>query len=315
MVCLDRHVRGHALAGLLTLALSPATEVGMTPASVPVRLCAFALLGPVLALSLTACRTAPTPTSTASAGQHAAATGKAAGYLGKDAVPDSVRLVPPPPAAGSPGMMLDEAISRQALALRDTPRFAQATRDADLSFPAGAGQFACALGFNVDAERTPHLYRLLERSRIDASAATRAAKNLYQRPRPFTVNDQPTCTPEDEAGLRNNGSYPSGHSAIGWAWALILSEIDPAHADAIQARGRNYAESRLVCNVHWQSDVIQGRHLGSAAVARLHDNAEFRADLDAARVEIAQARAAGAQPPADCAAQEEALKLRPESAL
>jgi len=289
----------------------------MTPTSVPVRLCASALLAAALTLSLAACRSAPTPAGAATAGPHAAmaGTGKAAGYLGNTAVPDSVRLVPPPPAAGSPGMALDEAISRQALALRDTPRFAQATRDADLSFPAGAKQFACALGFEVDAERTPHLYRLLERSRIDASAATRAAKNLYQRPRPFTVNDQPTCTPEDEAGLRNNGSYPSGHSAIGWAWALILSEIDPAHADAIQARGRNYAESRLVCNVHWQSDVIQGRHLGSAAVARLHDNAEFRADLDAARTEIAQARAAGWQAPPDCAAQEEALKLRPESAL
>ncbi|HEY0333531.1 MAG TPA: phosphatase PAP2 family protein [Stenotrophomonas sp.] len=279
----------------------------MTPASVPARACAVALLGATLALSLTACKTSA---SAVDSGQE-----KAIGYLDGAAVPDSLQLVPPPPAPGSPGMALDEAVSAQALVLHGTARFAQATRDADLSFPSGANQFACALGVPVDAARTPHLYRLLERSRIDASAATKAAKSRYQRPRPFTVNGQPTCTPHDEDGLRNNGSYPSGHSAIGWGWALILSEIDPLHADAIQVRGRNFAESRLVCNVHWQSDILQGRHLGAAAVARLHDNAAFRADLEAARKEIASARAAGLRPSQDCATEVETLKQRPESAL
>ena len=37
----------------------------------------------------------------------------------------------------------------------------------------------------------------------------------YQRARPFVENGAPTCTPEDEADLRGNGSYPSGHTAIG----------------------------------------------------------------------------------------------------
>jgi len=262
-----------------------------------------------LALALAACHSPGQPRA-----DNATPT-KAVGYLDKADAPDSLRLVPPPPAAGSPGMALDEAVSRQALALRGTPRFAQATRDADLAFPAGASQFACALGVPVDLEHTPHLYRLLERSRIDASAATKAAKNQYQRARPFMVNGQPTCSPEDEDSLRHNGSYPSGHSAIGWAWALILTEADPTHADALLERGRNYAESRLVCNVHWQSDILEGRHMGAAAVARLHDNAQFRADLEAARMEITRARAAGLAPAADCAAQAEVLKQRPESAL
>lgn len=255
----------------------------------------------------------------ASPGAHAptdaASPAKAIGYLDGAEAPDSLALVPPPPAPGSPGMALDEAVSRQALALHGTPRFEQATRDADLSFPAGASQFACALGVPVDAVRTPHLYRLLERSRLDASAATRMAKNHYQRPRPFMLNGEPTCTPEEEAGLRGNGSYPSGHSAIGWAWALILVEADPSRTDALLDRGRNYAESRLVCNVHWQSDVLEGRHMGAAAVARLHDNAQFRADLAAARGEIAAARAAGLKPDADCQAQARVLEVHPESAL
>ncbi len=264
-----------------------------------------------LLLALSAC-TASTPRATP---VEAAATTRAPGYLAADAVPDSLALVPAPPAPGSAGFALDEQVNREALALRGSARFEQAHRDAELGFPEGANQFACALDLDVDAQRTPALYRLLERSRADASAATRAAKQHYQRPRPFTRNNAPTCTPEDEADLRGNGSYPSGHTAIGWAWALILSQIAPDRADAIQARGRNYGESRLVCNVHWQSDVLQGRFMGAAAVARLHDNAAFNSDLLAARREIAAARRAGLHSARDCTAEEAVLKVRPASAL
>jgi acid phosphatase (class A) len=265
----------------------------------------------LISLALTGCSS--TPHTTAGSAHEGEA--KAIGYLAANAVPDSLALVPPPPAAGSAGFALDEAVSRQALTLRGTPRFVQATRDAELSFPTGADHFACAVGVPIDRQHTPHLYTLLERSRIDASAATKAAKNHYQRPRPFMLNNQPTCTPDDEAGLRKNGSYPSGHTSIGWTWALILSEIDPAHADAIQARGRNYGESRLVCNVHWQSDILEGRFMGAATVARLHDDAVFRSDLAAARREIAAVRAQGLKPTQDCAAEIEVLKVRPDSAL
>ena len=264
-----------------------------------------------VALSLAGCTaTASRPTAV-----EANVTTKAVGYLDAAAVPASLALVPAPPVAGSAGFALDEQVSREARALRGTPRFAQATRDAGLGFPEGANQFSCAIGLDVDAQRTPALYRLLERSRIDASAATRVAKKHHQRPRPFMVNGEPTCTPEDEAGLRGNGSYPSGHTSIGWAWALLLSEIVPDRADAIIARGRNYGESRLVCNVHWQSDILEGRFMGAAAVARLHDNPMFQRDLLAARREIDAARRAGQQSSRDCAAEEAVLQVRPQSAL
>ena len=276
---------------------------------------ATALLRPLLTTALlgglAGCASVPAPATPV----EAVVVTKAVGYLAADAVPDSLALVPAPPLAGSAGFALDEQVSREARALRGTPRFAQAQRDAELGFPEGANQFACAIGLDVDAQKTPALYGLLERSRIDASAATRAAKHQYQRARPFMVNGEPTCTPGDEEGLRRNGSYPSGHTSIGWAWALILSEIVPERADAIQARGRNYGESRLVCNVHWQSDILEGRFMGAAAVARLHDNPDFNRDLLAARKEVAAARKAGASASRDCVAEEAVLKVRPQSAL
>jgi len=282
------------------------------------RTLALPLLPALLAcLFLPGCSQTTRPQAQAAVSQpvEATATTRASGYLAANAVPASVQLVPSPPQPGSAGQALDDQVSQQARALRGTPRFAQAERDAELGFPEGANQFACAIDMDVDAAATPALYRLLERSRIDASAATRAAKHLYQRPRPFMVNGEPTCTPADEDALRRNGSYPSGHTAIGWAWALILAEVVPDRADAILARGRDYGESRLVCNVHWQSDILQGRFMGAAAVARLHDNATFQQDLLAARREIAAARKAGRHASRDCAGEQAVLKVRPESAL
>jgi acid phosphatase (class A) len=73
---------------------------------------------------------------------------------------------------------------------------------------------------------------------------------------------------------------------VGWAWALILTELFPDHADAITKRGWEYGISRMVCNVHWHSDVVAGRTMGAATVARLHADREFVADLEAAKREV-----------------------------
>ena len=99
-------------------------------------------------------------------------------------------------------------------------------------------------------------------------------------------NGESICTPDDESALRTDGSYPSGHTSVGWAWALILSEIAPNQQDQILQRGVEYGKSRNICNVHWHSDVQAGQHIGAATVARLHANPVFRADLRAAREEV-----------------------------
>ncbi|QBH05560.1 acid phosphatase [Xanthomonas oryzae] len=232
------------------------------------------------------------------------------GYLEKSELPDSLQLVPPPPQDDSAALANDETVSKAMLALRGTPRWELAAQDAVLRFPAAATHFSCALGIQIDQASTPHLVRVLERSMRDASTATSAAKARYQRPRPFMRNAQPMCTPDDDAALRKNGSYPSGHTAIGWTWGLILSEIAPAHRDALLARGRAFGDSRLVCNVHWQSDVTQGRMVGAAVVAALHGNPAFQKDLAAAHREIekAQAKQPTAAAAAACNAEREALE-------
>jgi acid phosphatase (class A) len=240
--------------------------------------------------------------------------GVLAGYLPKAALPDSLALLPPPPAAGSAAAALDEEIARAALALRDTPRWTLARMDADLSFPWAAGDFSCALGVPITQQDTPRLYVLLRRIASDAGAATGAAKDKYMHARPFMQDGQPTCRPEDDSILRANGSYPSGHTSIGWAWALVLAEASPDQSGAILVRGRAFGESRLVCNVHWASDVIEGRFIGAATVSRLHAEPAFLADLEAAKAELTAARAKNLAPRRDCKFEADALAQTPSQA-
>jgi acid phosphatase (class A) len=233
--------------------------------------------------------------------------GPQAGYVASAALPDSAALLPPPPSAGSVAQSLDEAVKKKMLALRGTPRWNLAAEDANTEFPEAAGIFSCALNAPISEKDTPHLYLLLRRTLADAGASTDKGKIKYHRPRPFLVNNQPTCTPNLEKYMISSGSYPSGHSTAGWAWALILSEIAPGRTDAVLARGLAFGESRLVCNAHWYSDVVAGRVMGAGTVARLHADPVFRADLEAAKAEFAALSRRGLHPQRDCAAEAAAL--------
>ncbi|QEM70233.1 phosphatase PAP2 family protein [Geobacter sp. FeAm09] len=235
--------------------------------------------------------------------------GRVQGYLPSGSLPDMVALIPPPPAAGSTAFALDQETGRASFPLRDSARWALAVQDADLSFPAAAESFSCVLNARISEQDTPRLFRLLRRTLADAGNAVSRPKDTYKRPRPFMVNGERICTPDYEQRLRTSGSYPSGHTTAGWAWALILSEIAPERAEAILVRGRAYGQSRIVCNVHWLSDVNEGRTVAAAVVARLHTDPAFRADLEAARAELAAVRAKGLAPVRDCRAEAEALAL------
>ncbi|MCH7228532.1 phosphatase PAP2 family protein [Haloferula sp. A504] len=208
------------------------------------------------------------------------------GYLAEGEVPNSLTLLPPPPEDGSAALALDQQMAAHYVALEDEARKAQAIQDNILAFPQATEAFNSILEQPISEETTPHAYMILRRTLADAGLSTYAAKNHYQRPRPFMVNDTPVLTPDEEEALRKDGSYPSGHTAVGWAWALILTELFPEQSDAILKRGKEFGISRLVCNAHWHSDVAAGRTMGAATVARLHANAGFLVDLEAAKQEL-----------------------------
>lgn len=229
------------------------------------------------------------------------------GYLPAGASPDSLLLNPPPPAAGSPADARDVAAANAALALNGTPRWTLATQDALLSQATGGETFSCAAGFKIDAVSTPKLNALLLRTASDLGRSTSATKRKYMRPRPFRVNGKPMCTPDQDGLLRGDGSYPSGHSALGWGWGLVLAQAIPDRAAQLVARGRAFGDSRRICNVHWLSDVEEGRIVASAVVARLNAEPAFQADVAAARAEAAALKERN--PGGDCAAEAALLAL------
>jgi acid phosphatase (class A) len=291
-----------AAALMITLFAGCASTGGTAPAEPSKPSQSGASAAPGDSTPTTASHSAPTPVPEVRPGFLA-------GYLAAGEAPDSLALLPPPPADDSAAKAADVEAYRTTRALRDTARWQLATQDADLNFPGAAGTYSCALGAPITEAATPRLYTLLRRTLTDGGAATGPAKRAHFRRRPFAEFNEASCSPNDETYLRNDGSYPSGHTSLGWTWALVLAELAPDHDDAILARGLAYGQSRIICGVHWQSDVNAGRIVGSGVVARLHDDPVFRADFEAARQEVAAARAKQLQPSRDCAAEAAALAI------
>ena len=74
-----------------------------------------------------------------------------------------------------------------------------------------------------------------------------------------------------------------------------MSQLALKSAEALLARGRAYARSRMVCNVQWMSYAEAGMAAGVAAFTRLQNNELFQANAAAARAESALASTPGAK--------------------
>ncbi len=211
-----------------------------------------------------------------------------------DQVPNSLQLLPGPPDPASVAFLYDQARYNWGKMQRNTPRGEQAFQDARIGGQHLPDAFSEAFGININPQDTPEIYKLIVGMREDAGdLATRAAKDYYNRQRPFSFYGEMTCNPEQQEELSTNGSYPSGHTSIGWATALVLSEINPDRINDILQRGYQMGESRVICGYHFQSDVDAGRITGAGVVARLHADPGFNAQLEKAKKEFAGLKKAG----------------------
>ena len=139
----------------------------------------------------------------------------------------------------------------------------------------------------LSKEKTPEIYALINRMKEDAgSYATRCTKNTYKRMRPYALYNEPTSVPEAEEGLRNNGSYVSGHSATGIAVAMVLATINPERQNQLYKRGLDFGDSRWIVGFHHYSDVKAGQMVGALVLPALLNNEEFRTQLFKARAEF-----------------------------
>lgn len=203
------------------------------------------------------------------------------GYLG-DAADKTIGLVGPAPIPGSPRAEADRAIFRATRAMKDTPRWAMA--QADFNERTVVSNMSCAIGTKMDLAALPATTKLILHMAPDILRGVNAPKASFARPRPYKVDPGEICgvLPASE----DNFDYPSGHSAWGWAVALVLAEMLPERADAILARGQAVGDGRAICGVHNYSSVVAGQSIAAAIVAAEHSKPEFQADFAAAKVEL-----------------------------
>jgi len=232
------------------------------------------------------------------------------GYLTPQTAPDVSRVLPPPPAEGGERQMQDLAIFRATRALQGSPRWALATEDVSYAVPYLLKAFSCAAGVQMTADNAPKTALLIRRVLRDSSVTSNGAKQVFQRKRPYLYVDGPICVAKTD-DLAATPDYPSGHSTLSWATGLVLAELMPDHSTALLTRARGYGESRIVCGVHTLSAVEAGRSTGAATVAAEHGSAEFRADLEAARAELAALRSTAPAPAAQACATETGLIVKP----
>lgn len=208
---------------------------------------------------------------------------------------DAEALIGGPPAPGS----AQDRADRAAFAVppdTDSPRWHEARMQVLQFGPETQTQLGCAAGRTIGPDTTPATNRLLARSLADLHPLVDAAKAGHARRRPFMVlPDSRSCDFRSLGPLgRINGgtlswSWPSGHAAQGRLIALVLADLLPAERPQLMAWGDRLGSNRVVCRVHWPSDVAAGRRIADAVHARLAALPEWQADAAAARAELAAA--------------------------
>lgn len=237
---------------------------------------------------------------------EAARTIEAKGYLTGPLIRSLADATPPPPAAGSPTDLADKARSSRFRTLEDSDRWLLATAHAELRPPLALQHFDCVLGVRLGSAATPNLNRLMQRLFEDSDAAAELVKTRGFRSRP--VGDDPErrpCQRISEPG-RKSASYPSGSSTVATVYGEAFAALDPERAPEVRRIAHEMGLSRLVCGMHYPSDVAAGEVLGKTVFDAAAATPGFNADLVAARAELAAARATGLTSPG-CASERLAL--------
>jgi acid phosphatase (class A) len=188
------------------------------------------------------------------------------------------RYLPPPPDAATTSREMDEL---HAIAARSTADDrAVAKRDAENETPT---IFNDAAGF--DLASSPQTFKLLTLVGDEEEDDTKDAKAYFHRDRPYAAEPAiKTCTPVKPGKAAN--SYPSGHATRAFSMGVVLSALMPAKSQVILARSAQYAERRLVCGVHYRSDIVAGQQFGTILALRLMEKPEFRTLMAAAQAEL-----------------------------
>ncbi|HEY6766904.1 MAG TPA: phosphatase PAP2 family protein [Candidatus Sulfotelmatobacter sp.] len=197
-----------------------------------------------------------------------------------DPVPLHLNLIlSPPPARDSATTAAELTELHRIEAARTPAQIAQARTD---DHEEDIFLFETVLGQGFTAEALPITASLSDNVRKEESAAGGLLKKLYHRPRPYQVDStlHPVCPLNPEPT-----SYPSGHSLSGYLLAFTLVQLVPEKRQQILDRADDYVHNRLICGVHYASDVEASRRVAYAIFGAMEASPDFQRDLADAREE------------------------------
>jgi acid phosphatase (class A) len=151
--------------------------------------------------------------------------------------------------------------------------------------------FRDVLGDGFTAARLPQTAVLADHVKRQEAVAGSPTKTAFQRVRPYNLDTtlHPVCKTKTK-----NDSYPSGHALAGYLAALTLVDLVPEKRDAILQRADEYAHNRLVCGVHYPTDIEASKLLAYATHAAMLDTPAYQQEEAAARIEVRKLLGLGA---------------------
>lgn len=184
-----------------------------------------------------------------------------------------------------------------------------ATAHAELRAPWAAQHFDCALDTRLAERPRPALSRVMGRLTADVVALARqslAGAGAHRASRPFEAIEGVEPCERTTAASRAAPSSPATGAVLAGAYGEMFAALAPDAADAARRTAREIGWSRAVCRMNWPADVEAGLELGERLFEAAASQPGFATDLEAARAELAAARAEGLASPA-CAAERRAL--------
>ena len=189
-----------------------------------------------------------------------------------------LNLVPSFPVLGSAAQKRDMDAVIQAGRDRTPEQSTKALADDQPS----VFRFADVLGPRFAEKELPMTTKFFEDLFAVHRAVLDPAKEVWNRPRPYTINTELRTIGERPP----TSSYPSGHSHFGYLSGIVLARIIPEKAAELIARGQEYGDNRLLMGLHYPTDVEASRPIAAALATALFANPTFKTELSAVKSEL-----------------------------
>lgn len=190
------------------------------------------------------------------------------------------QILSSPPAAESATTKAELAELHQIESTRTEAEVAKAKFDDDNE---NIFAFKDVFGDGFTKENLPLTAALGDRVKNDEGVNSNLAKTGFHRVRPYNLDK--TLHPVCKTKIKDD-SYPSGHTTSGYIFALTLIDLAPEKRDEILARADAYAHNRLVCGVHYSSDLPASRLSAYTIHAVMATNPQYQKEVVEARTEL-----------------------------